>query len=977
LHKDFINFHKTNRALPFLHAALESISDGFTIWDKELNLLAFNKHYEELYFSKITGLRVGMSLFESCELSIENGNYPNETANDIYIKFKDILDKTAKQNQVQIFEREIKDEIIRSTFINAAGLGQIVTHKNITKEKQLQQTEANNKKELKDQNILFNMAINHMSHGLSMFDKNERLIICNNAYQELYELPNEMVTLGTRFGDILKYRITNGLISKGDSLETFRQRSKEITAAKVNTQTFIEEINGKIINVYRKSMPEGGWVSTQQDISEQSQREETINQRSEEILQQNMRFDAAVNNMSHGLSLFDKNHKLVICNQPYIDMYNLPKKLSQPGTSFWDILDHGALSDTIAIKDQDKRFEILNKIINDAKPIQEPITMLNGKIMFIRHQPLDDGGWLATHEDITEKTQKAEIIKQRSKEILQQNIRFDAAVNNMSHGLAMYDKNYKLIICNKPYTKLYELPKQLCQPGTSFWDIINHCTKNGAVPFSGGQKLQDALNKQINIQEPTKSTVNMLNGRTILIQNQPMQDGGWLSTHEDITEQHKSEKLIRYLARHDGLTGIANRSSFYEELEGSKSLFHNNETISILCIDLDKFKPINDNFGHGAGDAVIKEVANRISKNVGKHGVVARLGGDEFVALIKPTTNKKLAKDIAHNITQAIIEPIIWDGIELNICASIGIASTSDKNFNTQTLIHNSDLALYYAKKETGGHYCFFKEEMDNKRKKRQIIEAGLKQALKNNELRLHYQPLISMKDNKISCCEALMRWENSEGSFSPFEFIPVAEETGLIREMGNWALQEACATAAKWQDNQRIAVNVSPIQFKGNELVAQVADALIMSGLDANRLELEITESLFLANDEHNLKILHDLKSLGVRIALDDFGTGYSSLSYLRSFPFDKIKIDRAFITDLHRKKENIAIVKAITDIANSLNMSTVAEGVETQEELDAVRQQGCNEVQGYLYSPPLPLNEINKMLKTATKEVLLKKSA
>jgi diguanylate cyclase (GGDEF)-like protein len=672
--------------------------------------------------------------------------------------------------------------------------------------------------------------------------------------------------------------------------------------------------------------------------------------------------------MTHGISMFDKDEKLIICNEPYAKLYGLPKEFTKAGTYFWDILEYGSTTGMSATKSPEQRKILLQKIIKDAIPIKKAYDMINGKTIFIQHQPMPDGGWLTTHEDITEQRKKEEIIKHRSDELLQQNIRFDAAVNNMMHGISMYDKNNNLIICNEPYAKLYNLPKELTKPGTSFWDILDNDALSGMVSIADKNERIKILGEVIKTKEPLTGPINMINGQIIFINHQPLDDGGWLTTHEDITEQHKSEELIRYLAKHDSLTGLANRGNFYETMDNNKA---NDLKIitAIMCIDLDRFKPINDNFGHGAGDEVIKTIAKRIKTHAGSKAIVSRLGGDEFAILLSPVSSQKEIETIAKNITNAISKPIKWEEIELNITASIGIALSPENGTSTQELMHNSDLALYYAKKQLGGSYCFFKEEMNEKRKKRQTIETGLRQALEKNELQLHYQPLISLKDNKISCCEALMRWQGEETSFSPFEFIPVAEETGLIRDLGNWALQTACAAAAKWPNGERVAVNVSPVQFKNNNLVAQVADALIVSGLDADRLELEITEGVFLSDSKQNMKILHDLKSLGVRIALDDFGTGYSSLSYLCSFPFDKIKIDRSFISSLDERKENIAIIKAVVDIGQSMGMATVAEGIETQEQLEAVREQGCSEVQGYLFSMPLPNEAINKMLNVPTK--------
>ena len=722
-------------------------------------------------------------------------------------------------------------------------------------------------------------------------------------------------------------------------------------------------------------MQGGGWVATHQDISEQHQKEQLIKQRSLELEQQNMRFDAAVNNMTHGLALFDKNDRLVICNQPYINLYELPQNLSKAGTSFWDLLDHDAKFGRVSIADKKERFKIISEILKTDKPISGPINMLNGQIIYMNHHPMDDGGWMTIHEDITEQHKSQEIIKHRSNELLQQNMRFDAAVNNMSQGLAMFDKHCNLVICNQPYASLYELPKKLSQPGANFWDILDHGAKYDMVSIADKKQRFEILNKEIKANKPITKPITMLNGKIIFINHQPLDDGGWLTTHEDITEQHQKEEIIRHMAKHDSLTELLNRRAFHEILLTGEEAISKGKKMALLCIDLDHFKPINDSFGHSAGDAVLKIVGERISNLVGNLGSVARLGGDEFAAFIGPISSKTQIKKLCKDIIDTLSKPVCWEEVEVIVGASIGVAIAPEHGNNAKQLMHNADLALYHVKRQGRGTYCFFNKEMGKKQKKRTKIELGLKSAISQNELQLYYQPLISLKNNRVSCCEALMRWEANQGKkYSPMDFIPVAEETGIIREMGNWALQTACNSAAKWSNGVRVAVNVSPIQFSSDDLIGQVAKALEISGLDANRLELEITESVSLDESDRNLEILHKLKQMGVRIALDDFGTGYSSLGYLRAFPFDKVKIDRSFISSLETKPESIAIIKAVVDIGNSLNMSVTAEGIETEEQLKAVFKQNCDEVQGYLFSPPLPQSSIEKLLIPNLKQKTLK---
>jgi diguanylate cyclase (GGDEF)-like protein len=393
----------------------------------------------------------------------------------------------------------------------------------------------------------------------------------------------------------------------------------------------------------------------------------------------------------------------------------------------------------------------------------------------------------------------------------------------------------------------------------------------------------------------------------------------------------------------------------------------------VLCIDLDHFKDVNDTLGHAIGDKVLKQVSARLWGSTREDDVLARLGGDEFSLLLRSIDNPADAATIAERITRTMSTPFSIDGHQIVIGASVGIAMAPDDGETTDQLMKNADLALYRAKAEGRSTFHFFERGMDEAIQQRRVIEAGLRLALARNEFRLVYQPLVGLKEDRITCLEALLRWDHAErGTIAPNDFIPIAEETGLIVPIGEWVLREACRTAMTWPTPARVAVNLSTVQFKNKKLYETVVSALQESGLPPTRLELEITESLLLAESEPTLETLHKLRALGVRISMDDFGTGYSSLSYLRSFPFDKIKIDRSFMRDLESKGDSLAIIKAVIGLGHSLGMSTTAEGIETEEQLAAVREQGCNEVQGFLFSPPIDASAVITMLKAETRPKL-----
>jgi diguanylate cyclase (GGDEF)-like protein/PAS domain S-box-containing protein len=440
---------------------------------------------------------------------------------------------------------------------------------------------------------------------------------------------------------------------------------------------------------------------------------------------------------------------------------------------------------------------------------------------------------------------------------------------------------------------------------------------------------------------------------------------GFLVAIVDITERRKAEARVAHMAHHDSLTELPNRIFYQERLSQALDLNDATKHVAVLCIDLDLFKNVNDSFGHPMGDRLLKMVAGRMRAEVRGNNLVARLGGDEFAVVLASDVSPNEANDFAARLIEILSVPYDMDGIEVVIGASIGIALSPGDGESSEELMRNADMALYRAKSEGGGVHRFFEREMDRQAQKRRDMELDLRSAFANGEFELHYQPLVDLAADRITGFEALLRWKHPDkGMISPADFIPVAEDIGLIVTLGEWVLRKACAEAAKWPSDIKIAVNLSPVQFRSRNIVQIVIAALAYSGLSPLRLELEITESLFLAETEANLVILHQLRALGVRISMDDFGTGYSSLSYLRSFPFDKIKIDRSFVKDLVGRPDCVAIVRAISGLGRSLNITTTAEGVETVDQLDWLRAEGCNEVQGFLFSAAKPAAEVEALL-------------
>jgi diguanylate cyclase (GGDEF)-like protein len=435
---------------------------------------------------------------------------------------------------------------------------------------------------------------------------------------------------------------------------------------------------------------------------------------------------------------------------------------------------------------------------------------------------------------------------------------------------------------------------------------------------------------------------------------------------KEIVEREQSEARVRHLAHHDTLTGLGNRALFRERLiRGLGAVDTHGGQLAVLFIDLDEFKLVNDTLGHRIGDLLLAAVAQRLRSCVDEPDTVARLGGDEFAMIRTPSVRPDQVSRLADKIVEAIASPYDIEGHHVVLDCSIGIALAPQDGSDPDLLLGNADLALYRAKAEGRGTCRFFEAEMNARAQARRVLELDLRQALSAGQLEPFYQPLFNLAAGAISGFEALLRWRHPErGMISPADFIPLAEEIGLIVPLGEWLLRHTCTEAAHWPGEPKLAVNLSAVQFRAGNLLAGVMNALAASGLPPQRLELEITETVLLSNNERILDALHQLRALGVRISMDDFGTGYSSLSYLRTFPFDKIKIDQTFIRDLFCQDGNKAIVRAVVNLASSLGMATVAEGVETAGQLEWLRSERCTEVQGYLISPPVPATDVRALL-------------
>jgi diguanylate cyclase (GGDEF)-like protein len=544
-------------------------------------------------------------------------------------------------------------------------------------------------------------------------------------------------------------------------------------------------------------------------------------------------------------------------------------------------------------------------------------------------------------------------------------LQLDAALNNMVQGLCMFDASQRLILCNDRFLDLFRLSRDNVIPGISILELMQCIESASAFAAGAAERVLEAYNTRVFINGSDAYLAEFIDGRTVAISRRELPGGGWIDTYEDVTERREAEKQIAYMAEYDTLTDLPNRNLYQRKLTEALEAASETDQIAIFCLDLDGFKGVNDMFGHPVGDELLRQVARRLDRCVADQGMVARLGGDEFAILQSGRQQPEGARALALAVTEALNVPYDLNGNQPAVGASIGIAISPVDASSSEELLRCADMALYGAKADGRGTSRFFEPEMNAKVKARRRLEVDLRAAIAGQQFEMYYQPVISVSSNEIIAFEALIRWRHpGRGMISPGEFIPVAEETGLIIPLGEWILRQVCADALSWPRNIRVAINLSPVQFRSPDLVETVFSALANTHLEPGRLELEITETALLQDNEAVLEKLHQLKGFGVQISMDDFGTGYSSLSYLRSFPFDKIKIDQSFVRGLGKREDSLAIIRAVISLGKNLGMTITAEGVETDGQLKVLRGESCDEVQGFLFSPAVPLKETHQLL-------------
>ncbi len=653
----------------------------------------------------------------------------------------------------------------------------------------------------------------------------------------------------------------------------------------------------------------------------------------------------ALQSSREGVLVVDADGRIALANAQALSFFDGLGSAVRAGTALNDLGDGGGRSPALD--------DCSRALARDGE-----IRLADGRWLRVSRSATQQGGFVAVCSDIS-------ILKEQEDRLTETNLRLDAALDNMSQGLCLYDAQDRLMVVNRRYAEIYGLPGDAVVSGMSGQAVMGVSLAAGNHPGSDLATLirqeRDAFGcgaRQPYFQE-------LGNGRIIAIVRRETADGGFVATYEDVTERRRAEARAAFLAHHDVLTGLPNRVALYQQIDASIAQAGREGGFAVFALDLDDFRPVNDTLGHAVGDELLVAVANRLSACVREIDCVARLSADAFIIVQRGTEHPEDAAVLARRIVEVLSAPYALSSHAVSVGVTIGITLAPGDGTSCQKLLKNAEVALDRAKGEARGAFRFFEAEMDARLQARRMLERDLREAVAQEAFEIYYQPIYNLDTDRICGFEALLRWNHAiRGFVSPAEFIPIAEELGLIVPLGEWVLRRACEEASRWPDGLKVAVNVSAVQFSSASLVTAVREALRVTGL-SGRLELEITESVLVANPGATTAILHSLKALGVRVAMDDFGTGYSSLSYLRSFPFDKIKIDQSFVRDLCVADGTDFIVRAVIGLGANLGMTTTAEGVEDAAQLAKLRAEGCDEVQGYLFSRPVPVSQVDAVIR------------
>jgi len=917
-----------------LDTALNNMGQGLAMFDADGRLVFWNTRYIQFYGLDSKDVRHGMSLEEALMLRQRKGAFDLDPIRHA----QTIRAKVQKAEGFGMTFEVAGGRIVEVENQPMADGGWVSTHEDITVRRRAEN-------QLQTQKRQLDAALDTMLQGLVMFDAETRLVICNKRYLQMYRLSPTAVRPGMTLLDILSLRKTHGSFA-GDPQVYIANLMAQLADGKPANFT-TETPDQRTIAIDNLPLEGGGWVSTHTDITDRIRADQRLRE-------QRLQLDTALNTMTQGLNLLDENGRLVLANERYRKMYRLPPDSLHPGASLEDLVKGRIEAGTFFAVDPQEYMAAMRGFFSRREGGTLTMELTDGRTISMHYQPTAEGkGWVITHEDISER-RRVEKERDRSTALA------SSVIENVPAVIIVKDaKTKRYLLINRAGEVFYGLERR---------DMIGK-TADDIFPSETAARVRDQDIKALAEKRPVffeEHPSQTPNGETRIVSavRLPIFDASGdvrylVSVIEDLTGRKHAEARIAHLAHHDILTGLPNRSAFNSRLEAMLEAVKKKRTpFVVMALDMSRIKEINDVFGYSTGDSVLCEQSRRLHAAV-DGAFVARLGGDEFAIIVHDAKEPATAEQVAQNIQSALSEEIVVDGRNVLSGATIGIAIYPQDGEDAATLVANTSAALHRAKAQDRGHYRFFEADMDRQLRDRRAIQQDLSAAIENGELSLHYQPQARV-DGAVFGFEALVRWNQAaRGNVPPSLFIPLAEDNGAIIPIGEWILREACREAASWPKPLNIAVNLSPIQFRHGDLARLVSDVLKETGLPPQRLELEITEGVLIGDYSRALSILRQLKNIGVRIAMDDFGTGYSSLSYLQAFPFDKIKIDRTFISNLESNPQSGTIVRAVIGLARGFDVPVIAEGVETKAQLSILANEGCDQVQGYLIGRPMPIED------------------
>ena len=918
-----------------LMGILDKLPQGLCIFDGEQRLVLFNRRYADVYGITPDQLQVGMLLRDVLDLRLEIGSAPVSTREQ-YLSWREDISQITDATKTIVNLRD--GRVIEIYHEAMPDGGWVSTHDDITERLKSEQT-------LLEKTALLNATLDTMDQGLLMVDGNGKIAVANRRVSEILGVDPSFLAAKPHYTELRRIQAEAGEYASGSP--AFKAW---VTGSSLEAPASVYERvrpNGLVLEVRNVDLQNGGALRTYTDITNRKEAEKSFHE-------QKVLLDATLENMDQGLMMVDAKGIVRICNERAMKLLDLPRDVMRNYPTLAEVVQYQFAKNDFTMSADELRQWVESGGLEPHAHVYER-KRNNGIVLEVRIAPLPDGSTVRTYTDITER-KRAEIALADSRE------RLALALESGSDGLWDWDVVTGEIWFSERWWEMLGYEPGEIEPRISEWFRLVHpgdeeraqsVLKDHCAGRTASYECEYRLRRKSGgwcwVLARGKVVTRDPRGKPLRI----------VGTHIDVSARKEAERRLAHSARHDALTDLPNRLLFREQLDQRlAAVRRKGGSTAVLCLDLDRFKIVNDSLGHLAGDRLLCEVAKRLRKQLRRNDVVARLGGDEFAIMLGRCLDSDEVEKLAGRLIAAVQQPINLGDQPVAVGLSIGIALAPEHGNDSESIFRRADLALYRAKSAGRNTSRLFDSAMDDAAAERRTLEVDLRRAVSAGELVLHYQPQVRTETGELTGFEALVRWNHPRrGMISPSIFIPLAEDSGLIVAIGEWVLRTACREAARWRHDLKVAINLSPCQFAHINLPDVICKILREENLLPERLELEITETVIINDMSRTLTLLHRLRDFGIKIAMDDFGTGYSSLATLQAFPFDRIKIDRSFVGRVGENEQAAAIVRAVLGLGRSLRMGVIAEGVETAEQIKFLAGESCEEVQGFLYGKPAPI--------------------